>query len=320
MFGAFIWAVLAYFTMYEFSIVAWGLGGLAGLGMALGYEADDGTFAGIIAAFMSLLGIIAAKVFIVVIFIAAIVSSAVSEMEIEPAADAAAIQADDPVEMQRSMLAMALAMKDLEASGESVSDAGDERWTAAMSKARAEVASLTPEEIETRINELGKQHGLDGKVEDFDGDGELGDEEALADDEEDFDAEDAEAGNDELEDEDVTFGAVVGSLVRPNGRPVQPARLLHRLQSRQRRSHGLISEKSASKKGSLGGPSAEAARISRWCVRRCLHAVPASIRPGAANASSSVDGSGTGKNLYMIPPTPLAGVFVTSAYNSPCPS
>jgi DNA-directed RNA polymerase subunit M/transcription elongation factor TFIIS len=37
MLGAILWAVLCYLTMYEFSIVAWGLGGLAGLGMALGH-------------------------------------------------------------------------------------------------------------------------------------------------------------------------------------------------------------------------------------------------------------------------------------------
>jgi len=81
MLGAVIWAVLTYFTLSEFGIVAWGLGGLAGLGMALGHEDDDGTFAGIIAAFMSIVGIVAAKVFIIIIFIAAFASSAVSEFE-----------------------------------------------------------------------------------------------------------------------------------------------------------------------------------------------------------------------------------------------
>ena len=48
---------------YEIGYVAWGLGGAAGVGMAMGHDDDDGTFAGIIAAAMSLGGIFAAKFF-----------------------------------------------------------------------------------------------------------------------------------------------------------------------------------------------------------------------------------------------------------------
>jgi hypothetical protein len=92
MVGALVWAVLAYFTLYEFAIVAWGLGGLAGLGMALGHEDNDGTIAGIIAAFMSLVGIVAAKVMIVVIVIASVVSSMAGEVDSSPFDDAAARQ------------------------------------------------------------------------------------------------------------------------------------------------------------------------------------------------------------------------------------
>ena len=138
MVGAFIWAVLAYLTMYEFSIVAWGLGGLAGLGMALGHEADDGTFAGIIAAFMSFVGIVAAKIFIVIIVVAAALSSAVNDLEFDVDAD--------PVEMQRTALAYALTMKELAGMEESGNDEVDEaRWEAALAKSQAAVADLTPE-------------------------------------------------------------------------------------------------------------------------------------------------------------------------------
>ncbi|MEX2093712.1 MAG: hypothetical protein WD971_13595 [Pirellulales bacterium] len=203
MLGAFVWAMLAYFTMYEFSIVAWGLGGLAGLGMALGHEADDGTFAGIIAAFMSLVGIVAAKIFIVIIFVAAAVSSMVNEMEIDVPAD--------PVEMQRSLLATALAMKDLQAAGESIDAIDDARWEAAIAKSREAVAELTPEQIEARFNELGAEHGLDGKAEGFEDQGELAENDLGAGDEEAFDAEDAE----EEEEAGETFGSVVGSLFGP---------------------------------------------------------------------------------------------------------
>ncbi len=205
MLGAAVWAVLTYFTLYEFSIVAWGLGGLAGLGMALGHEADDGTFAGIVAAFMSLVGIVAAKVFIVIIFVAAAVSTIVNDVEINAHAN--------PVEMQRSMLAMTLAMKDLESTGESIDDVDDARWDAALSKSREAVAALTSEEIEARFNELGQEHGLDGEVEGFDEQGEFAQHDAA--DEETFDDANLDDGDLDGDGHGATFGSVVGSLFGP---------------------------------------------------------------------------------------------------------
>lgn len=207
MVGAIIWAVLAYATLYEFSIVAWGLGGLAGLGMALGHEDNDGTFAGIIAAFMSLLGIVAAKVFIVIIFIAAAVSAIVSEMPLE--ADG---EGFDVVAIQRSALANSLAMEELEAGGESIADVDDERWEQVFEKAKADVAKLPPEEVEKRLNELGEEHGLEDDFDDSDEElaaDEMGDAGDAAPDAND-DAEGAE-----FADDAPTFGSVVGSLFGP---------------------------------------------------------------------------------------------------------
>jgi hypothetical protein len=59
--GAAIWAGVAIGTHYEIGWIAWGLGALAGAGMALGHEDKDGTAAGITAAGISLAGILAAK-------------------------------------------------------------------------------------------------------------------------------------------------------------------------------------------------------------------------------------------------------------------
>jgi hypothetical protein len=90
--GAAIWTAIAAATGKEFSLVAWGLGGLVGFGMALGHDDEDGTFAGIIAAFMSLFGIVAAKVFIIVFVIAPAIAALFAEME-----DG---EFDDPVQAQ----------------------------------------------------------------------------------------------------------------------------------------------------------------------------------------------------------------------------
>jgi predicted Zn finger-like uncharacterized protein len=91
--GAAIWTAIAAATGKEFSLVAWGLGGLVGLGMALGHDDDDGTFAGIIAAFMSLVGIVAAKAFIIIFVIAPALAALFAEMEAGEFGDAAQVQA-----------------------------------------------------------------------------------------------------------------------------------------------------------------------------------------------------------------------------------
>jgi hypothetical protein len=158
---------------------------------------------------MSLLGVVAAKVFIVIIFVAAAVSTIVSELPLE--ADG---QGFDVVAIQRAALANALAMKELEANGESIATVDKSRWEQALEQAKGQVASLTPEEIEAQLNELGEEHGVEGDFEDAD--------EEFADEE--FDEQEAALANDdgpasdeaEVEDEQApSFGSVVGSLFGP---------------------------------------------------------------------------------------------------------
>jgi predicted Zn finger-like uncharacterized protein len=140
MLGAIIWAVFAYLTMLESSYIAWGLGGLAGLGMALGHDDDDGTFAGIIAAFMSLVGIIAAKILIIVIIIAAFVGEVAGEA--------------DPVEAKRMLLAPNVAGEKLKSKGIEPDEATDEQWEQAQAEAETELAKLSDEELDARIEAL----------------------------------------------------------------------------------------------------------------------------------------------------------------------
>ena len=95
MLGAMIWAVLAYFTNVRIQLRRLGSRRTGRPRHGARPRSDDGTFAGIIAAFMSLIGIVAAKVFIVVIFIAAVIIEAANEMEQR--------LPFDPVEMQRGI-------------------------------------------------------------------------------------------------------------------------------------------------------------------------------------------------------------------------
>ena len=58
--GALMWWIAFYFTGFEFGIIAWALGGMAGGGMALAYGHEE-MLGGLAAAFMAFLGIWAAN-------------------------------------------------------------------------------------------------------------------------------------------------------------------------------------------------------------------------------------------------------------------
>ncbi|MEW6198435.1 MAG: hypothetical protein AB1601_07210 [Planctomycetota bacterium] len=62
--GAAVWAVVAIATNYQLGIIAWGLGALAGYGMARGHR-EGRAGAGITAALVAILGILAARVVMV---------------------------------------------------------------------------------------------------------------------------------------------------------------------------------------------------------------------------------------------------------------
>ncbi len=147
MLGALIWALFTYFTMWELSYIAIGLGGLAGFGMALGHDDEDGTIAGIIAAFMSLVGIVAAKILIIVIFVAAFVGNVVQEA--------------DPVEMKRMLLTPSVAGEKLKAKGIDLEKASDEQWEQAEQEAEAELAKLTDEQLDAQIEALSDEPDAD---------------------------------------------------------------------------------------------------------------------------------------------------------------
>ncbi|HEX2473301.1 MAG TPA: hypothetical protein VHK01_01065 [Lacipirellulaceae bacterium] len=164
MLGAVIWALFTYFTMWEHSFIALGLGGLAGFGMALGHDDDDGTVAGIIAAFMSLVGIVAAKILIIVIFIAAFVGEAAQEA--------------DPAQMKRMLLTPAVASEKLKAKGIDLEEASDEQWEQAEQEAEAELAKLSDEDLDARFEALSGEPDEDAA----DGDQQVADAEVAGDD------------------------------------------------------------------------------------------------------------------------------------------
>ena len=71
--GGGLWAFASLATDYALGFLAWGVGSLAGLGMAMGYQDDDGTLAGVTSAVMALLGCVFSKVLYFAIFLSAFV-------------------------------------------------------------------------------------------------------------------------------------------------------------------------------------------------------------------------------------------------------
>lgn len=59
--GALVWAGIAYFTGYEVGWVAWGVGGLVGLGVVLGNSGERSPQAGVLAVVITVLALLAAK-------------------------------------------------------------------------------------------------------------------------------------------------------------------------------------------------------------------------------------------------------------------
>jgi len=69
--GGGLWAFASLATDYSLGFLAWAVGGLAGLGMALVHQDEDGTLAGITSALMALVGCIFSKVLYFAIFLSA---------------------------------------------------------------------------------------------------------------------------------------------------------------------------------------------------------------------------------------------------------
>lgn len=150
MLGAVLWGGIAYLTDWSFGILAWALGGMAGYGMALGHEDNDGTLAGIIAACMSLVGIVAAKILIIILVIGAIVGEAVNEFD--------AAENLDPLAELRDEVATELADQKLRAKGLDPEEVTLEQWDESYNLATADVKNLDEAALNTKLAEIEKAH------------------------------------------------------------------------------------------------------------------------------------------------------------------
>lgn len=135
--GAALWAGVAIGTDVESGYIAWALGGLAGIGMAIGYRRSD-PLGGICAAGASLVGIAAARLAIVAYLISHAVSGAA------PAANANVPSADS---MERMELVSMLTTEVLHGQEEDEDVPETPEWRKAHDAATARVDKMTTEEV-----------------------------------------------------------------------------------------------------------------------------------------------------------------------------
>ncbi len=135
MIGATIWAVVAFLTHMEFGIVAIAMGGLAGYGMVLGHNEDNGLLAGVIAGFITFCGVLGAKILIVVILIAAVIAGGVGDL-------------------QREILIQAMAEEALQEHGGNPANISLDQRERAVASARAKVDAMDDVQVEAKFAEL----------------------------------------------------------------------------------------------------------------------------------------------------------------------
>jgi predicted lipid-binding transport protein (Tim44 family) len=135
MIGATIWAVVAFLTRMEFGIVAIAMGGLAGYGMVLGHNEDNGLLAGIVAGFITFCGIIGAKILIVVILVAALIAGAAGDL-------------------QREILIESMAEEALQQHGGNPANLSLDQRERAVASARSKVDAMDDAQVEAKFAEL----------------------------------------------------------------------------------------------------------------------------------------------------------------------
>jgi hypothetical protein len=128
--GALLWAGVAVTAGRELGIIAWGVGLLAGGGMAIGVGDRDGTLSGILAAAVSLGGIVLAK-FLIVMWVVASLSAG----------------------LKQEIVAGRLADEAFEKRGVDVETVNEEEFEAEYAKALESIEGMSDEELDRVYSE-----------------------------------------------------------------------------------------------------------------------------------------------------------------------
>lgn len=157
--GAILWCVVAVATGYQLGFIAWILGGLAGLGMRLGYG-NENARAGAVATLIAIGGIFLAKI-LVFVFLVAVIAAKV-------AASTPTTELDEPREMLiKLQSSKELMEKDITRPAELGRIAAEIR-----ASVRAKVTEMSDDEVRAQLKKFGVivpgpepvEEELDGRV------------------------------------------------------------------------------------------------------------------------------------------------------------
>jgi len=129
--GGALWAAASLATDYNLGFLAWAVGGLAGLGMAIAHQDTDGTIAGLTSALMALVGCVFSKV----LYFAVFFSMAMEMTEVDFQEHVASIVAEDR----------------MRAAGQNPEEVSEAHYNQEFEVALQEVQSWDSEKVRQRI-------------------------------------------------------------------------------------------------------------------------------------------------------------------------
>jgi hypothetical protein len=136
--GAVVWAIVAVFTEHEFVWIAWAVGGAAGGGMAAGCdEKSRGMVPGVVAAGLSLAGIVLGKLLILVWFLYPLIAGHPEDFA-----------------FKREALAGHMAAQALQEQGIDAENASEAQFEKEQQAAAQSLEGLSDEEIDRRFEEM----------------------------------------------------------------------------------------------------------------------------------------------------------------------
>ncbi len=133
--GAGVWYGISTASGYEIGWIAWGVGVVAGLGMLIGYR-DSNSAAGMVAAGMAVLGIVAGKAMVFFWVAIPMLTGNTSDLE-----------------QQRDYVQTHITHEIIAADDRIIGEPTDQQWDAAWARAGRDMAHMTPDVIRTRWRE-----------------------------------------------------------------------------------------------------------------------------------------------------------------------
>ena len=141
--GGLVWFLVAWYANLAVGYIAWGIGVLAGLGMMWGHRTPS-TRAGVVAAGMSALGIIGAKLAIFIVIMYSVVTGDT-----------------DNIDLQREFVKGTMTNEMLDERGIDAEKDREAQWDSVYEEAAVKVAAMSDDEVRAKVKELQEKYAAE---------------------------------------------------------------------------------------------------------------------------------------------------------------